>query len=948
MRRVTAMLLTVVLAATFAFNSTGFVLADQTILVKINGVEKSFDQMPVMENDRVLVPMRGIFEALGATVAWEEATETVSGQKDGTTVVLKIGDTSAQVNGQPITLDVPARLINDRTMVPIRFISESLGAKVEWDDAAQTVLVSDSAGKVVRYIFDDRDTFEEKKDFVMGAAYQPENVSLSTEQDHTTGSGKSLKMANREKADYRVKFDNVFSAADIGKTFTISAWVYSADGPAQKASIGAYGPQNSTYAYEPIQSVAVDVPQGKWTQLAFTYKHEDEIITQVGIDQRPKTVAPAPTLYIDDIEIVEEGADGGASFLQISDAKEGRRPVPIAEQTGKSYDDLIFYPREFEEKEINTKTPEEMFAALPEGRVVVNQDDLMAASVSGEKYGKLEQVPVDNMPFDTAWRASVLEEPLNIYDYQLVLENMEEAVDFKDGDNMLLVFNMQTIDTGSEDGVGKVQCIVEQDHGPNAKALQEDVTSIAGKGWHTVYLPFVAKTDHPRLCIRLGYQVQTIEFGGYELINYEDKVDFEDLPSSSIMKTYDGRTVFEKDDQWRKDAWDRIEKIRKGDINVIVKDAAGNPVPDAKVDVNMFEHEFRWGSAVNTWIIKEGVSNDRYRTAVSALFNEVVLENNMKWNVYEKNPEDAREMVERIQSLGIKNIRGHTLMWDRSFPNGYDPENTTVPEDLYNMFVNDDRAGIDKRIHEHMLDVAGTFKDNVREWDVVNELLSNNAIRTKYGNGVLVDWFAWAREANSEATLYVNETGLIGTNAPRLKTFRMVLDDMVQRNVDFDGIGVQGHFGNTIVHPMDFYADLEALGSYGKKMKITEFDMGTEVSEDREYEASFTRDILITVFSQENMEGFLMWGFYSGAHWLQNAPIFDQAWNLKESGRQFIDLVYNKWWTQESGVTGADGKYTVSGYYGDYDITVTANGQTKTVEANCYKGWDNTFIITLD
>jgi hypothetical protein len=96
------------------------------------------------------------------------------------------------------------------------------------------------------------------------------------------------------------------------------------------------------------------------------------------------------------------------------------------------------------------------------------------------------------------------------------------------------------------------------------------------------------------------------------------------------------------------------------------------------------------------------------------------------------------------------------------------------------------------------------------------------------------------------------------------------------------------------------------------------------------------------------MDGFFMWGFFSGSHWLNNAPVFDANFGLKESGKQFIDLVYNKWWTRENGVSGGDGLCAFRGYYGDYDITVSAGGKTKTVEAHCYKGRDNTITVVLD
>ena len=82
---------------------------------------------------RFLVPMRGIFEALGASVQWDGDTRTVTGNRAGTTVLLSIDSKIAKVNDNTVELDVPATIVEGRTYVPLRFISESLGANVSWD-----------------------------------------------------------------------------------------------------------------------------------------------------------------------------------------------------------------------------------------------------------------------------------------------------------------------------------------------------------------------------------------------------------------------------------------------------------------------------------------------------------------------------------------------------------------------------------------------------------------------------------------------------------------------------------------------------------------------------------------------------------------------------------------------------------------------------------------------
>jgi hypothetical protein len=109
--------------------------------VELNGRPLALSVAPIQVANRTMVPMRSIFEALGAWVQWNESTRTVTATRDATTVQLTIGERAAQVNGQTIALDVPAMIYRGSTMVPLRFVSESLGADVRWSGATQTVSI---------------------------------------------------------------------------------------------------------------------------------------------------------------------------------------------------------------------------------------------------------------------------------------------------------------------------------------------------------------------------------------------------------------------------------------------------------------------------------------------------------------------------------------------------------------------------------------------------------------------------------------------------------------------------------------------------------------------------------------------------------------------------------------------------------------------------------------
>lgn len=114
----------------------------QPIYTELDGQRLNFEQPPVMQQGRVLVPLRGIFENLGADVLYSPANRSIKATADGKTIQLSLGQREAFINGEQVFLDVPADTISGRTMVPLRFVSEALGADVKWRGASRTVAIS--------------------------------------------------------------------------------------------------------------------------------------------------------------------------------------------------------------------------------------------------------------------------------------------------------------------------------------------------------------------------------------------------------------------------------------------------------------------------------------------------------------------------------------------------------------------------------------------------------------------------------------------------------------------------------------------------------------------------------------------------------------------------------------------------------------------------------------
>ena len=187
------------------------VVAQENINITIDGQAKVFDVMPVLINDRTMVPLRGIFETLGADVGWDDPTQTVTAKKGEITITLQIENKIAKVNDKEVELDVPAKLVNERTMVPVRFVSESLGCKVEWIDETQTVVITSATSEEPKEQTNVQKILDGKKVIFIGNSYVyygncviPKARTAWTWQDRCEDNGYFYQLCKENGADVKV------------------------------------------------------------------------------------------------------------------------------------------------------------------------------------------------------------------------------------------------------------------------------------------------------------------------------------------------------------------------------------------------------------------------------------------------------------------------------------------------------------------------------------------------------------------------------------------------------------------------------------------------------------------------------------------------------------------------------------------------------------------------
>lgn len=137
-----------ILLLAFSLITTNTFASGSDIKVIVNGNILKFDQSPIIRNNRTLIPIREIFEALGANIQWFPESQKVLASKDGRDISLFIGSNIMYLDSiTSVELDVPAEIINNKTYIPLRAVSEAFDASVEWNESTKTAtIVSNSSG----------------------------------------------------------------------------------------------------------------------------------------------------------------------------------------------------------------------------------------------------------------------------------------------------------------------------------------------------------------------------------------------------------------------------------------------------------------------------------------------------------------------------------------------------------------------------------------------------------------------------------------------------------------------------------------------------------------------------------------------------------------------------------------------------------------------------------
>lgn len=204
----------------------------------------------------------------------------------------------------------------------------------------------------------------------------------------------------------------------------------------------------------------------------------------------------------------------------------------------------------------------------------------------------------------------------------------------------------------------------------------------------------------------------------------------------------------------------------------------------------------------------------------------------------------------------------------------------------------------------------------------------------------------WAHNGDPDAKLWLNDYDILTGN--RLADYMAQIRKMLKQGVPIAGIGVQGHLHAETFDRSQLKKALDSLAIFKLSIRVTEFNMPGQRSkyysekiqvmtrQEEELKAKELVDYYRICFAHPAVEGILMWGFWAGANWIPVSSLYNRDWSSTPAAEAYYNLIFNEWWTRESGTIGKDGTYSVPAFYGKYKVIV--NGVSREVDLSKEKG----------
>jgi Beta-1,4-xylanase len=376
-----------------------------------------------------------------------------------------------------------------------------------------------------------------------------------------------------------------------------------------------------------------------------------------------------------------------------------------------------------------------------------------------------------------------------------------------------------------------------------------------------------------------------------------------------------------------------ISKIRKGELVIQAK-------PGANITVEQLSHEFWFGCAIPN-SFANGMSQDnaeQFKEKFLQNFNSAVTENALKWMDMEKQKDKVNyQIVDSILNWTEQNnipLRGHNLYWGifKSANTGAQYIQQWMTE------ISDDE--LRQRIKDRAETITKRYKGRFAEYDLNNEMIHGNYYEDRLGSEITMQMAQWALNGDPDAKLYLNDYDILIDDSPLgigLPEYMAHIRKLLKEGVPIAGIGVQGHSHLDTFDREYLKKALDSLATFNLPIRITEFTMpgmrsqygiypfnkGEQMTQEQEeLRAEEIVDFYKICFAHPAVDGILMWGFWEETDWIPSASLYKRDWTPTPAADAYRNLVFNEWWTQDSGTSDSDGNFSTQAFWGKYKVSV--------------------------
>lgn len=328
------------------------------------------------------------------------------------------------------------------------------------------------------------------------------------------------------------------------------------------------------------------------------------------------------------------------------------------------------------------------------------------------------------------------------------------------------------------------------------------------------------------------------------------------------------------------------------------------------------------------------------QAAMYRYFNYGVTGNSFKWSGIQPqhtapNYSNFENAVRWTQKVGW-DLRAHTLLWGGNDAHSMPDWVRALPTP----------QSITDTCKMRVQREVSRYKGVIKEYDVINEPLTGHAdwLRKTVGDSILWNCFKWAREADPDARLFINDYN-VEYNWGQAVEYRDLIKRIVANGGPVTGVGIQAHFWDCCRPNVDeLVKNLNIIAQAGLPMRLTEYDWGTNLTEKQQVD-DFVK-VLTIAFSHPSINGMISWGLSDDGAWRENTGFFTATHKPKLAADTLLYYTQKKWATNFDAALTGEIPLEFKAYYGDYEVEVAFGDTVKVFTIPCLKAnKDSVFVL---